>query len=182
MTNGRVDPITGVAMPVLVNNSNKTLVGYGIQPDVPGLKGRATMGFNSLVGGYGLEPGKSQELPGFQALQVAVPDAPQATGWIKSFTIFGALFSDGAFYGPEDLLQDFTKRIESIRSMARDVQYIPDQKATLEWHRDALNNALKNPAMLNASVDGMALRHRSDMAAIMLRIWEQQMSKPRRMP
>lgn len=129
-----------------------------------------------------MEPGKSQELPGFQALQVAVPDAPQATGWIKSFTIFGALFSDGAFYGPEDLLQDFTKRIESIRSMARDVQYIPDQKATLEWHRDALNNALKNPAMLNASVDGMALRHRSDMAAIMLRIWEQQMSKPRRMP
>jgi hypothetical protein len=59
------------------------------------------------------------------------------------------LFADGTFYGPDDVFADFYEQIYKMRSMARDIQNLQQDKYTaLEQHE-----FLKAMRRVNASTD-----------------------------
>ena len=86
-----------------------------------------------------------------------------------SYELTAELFADGTFYGPDDILADFSKQIDTARSMARDTQYLDDKYAALKQHE-----FLKAMRSVNASTDIQALLHRANAAFAILRIWDAQ--------
>ena len=76
-----------------------------------------------------------------------------------SYELTAVLFADGTFYGPDDILADFSKQIDTARSMARDTQNLEDKYTALKQHE-----FLKAMRRVNASTDIEALVHRSDVA------------------
>lgn len=175
----------------IVNHSTKPLIGYAIQGHTTtgpkpvfgyvhttaGLKpifGRVD--FGSVAAGKPIQPGEERQAAILSAFVCARPvHVGTETTWEEitadkeetlSYELTAVLFADGTFIGPDDVLADFSKQINTARSMARDTQYLgPDKYTALEQHE-----FLKAMRRLNASTDIQALVHRADVAFSILRI------------
>ena len=86
-----------------------------------------------------------------------------------SYELTAVLFADGTFYGPDDVLADFSKQIDTARDFARDTQNLEDKYTALKQHE--FMNAMRR---VNASTDIQALLHRSNVANAILRIRDAQ--------
>ena len=82
-----------------------------------------------------------------------------------SYELTAVLFADGTFYGRDDVFADFSKQIDTARSMARDTQNLEDKYTALKQHE--FLTAMRS---VNASTDVQALLHRSYVAFAILRI------------
>jgi hypothetical protein len=82
-----------------------------------------------------------------------------------SYELKAVLFADGIFYGSDDVFADFSKQIYTVRSMARDTQYLEDKYTALK--QDEFLKAMRRD---NATTDIQALVHRADVAHVILRI------------
>ena len=162
-------------MPVLVNSSDKPLIGFTVQRTTT--TGRdpvfTVVDLNSLVRGKPIQPGEERPLGLANVIRVGRPDG-SSTGEEETlgYALMAALFGDGTFYGPDSVFLDFSRRISMTRSLARDAQYAREDKYTiLAQHKEAFadpRTILK--AMRTPSVDFRALELRSTMAGIILSI------------
>jgi hypothetical protein len=174
----------------IVNHSAKPVLGYAIQGHTTtGLSSvfgyvHITTGlrpisghvdFGSWAAAKPMQPGEERHvamLRGFSSARLV--RVGTATAWeeetadkeeILSYELTAVLFADGTFYGPDDVLADFSKQIDTARSMARDTQYLEDKYTALE--QDEFSKALRR---VNASTDIQALLHRANVAFAILRI------------
>jgi hypothetical protein len=175
----------------IVNHSTKPLIGYAIQGHTTtgpkpvfgyvhtpaGLKpifGRVD--FDSVAWGKTLQPGEERHavmlLSGFSSARpvrvgtaIAWEEETAHKEETLSYELTAVLFADGTFYGPDDILADFNKQIDTARSMARDTQNLEDKYTALKQHE-----FLKAMRSVNASTDIQALLHRADVAYSILRI------------
>jgi hypothetical protein len=174
----------------IVNRSLKPLIGYAIQGHtatgpkpvfgyVHTTTGRRPISgrvdFGSVAAGKPMQPGEERIaviVNGFTSARLV--RVGTGTAWEEitadteetlSYELTAVLFADGTFYGPDDILADFSKQIDTARSMARDTQYLEDKYTALKQHE-----FLKAMLSVNARTDIQALLHRANVAHAILRI------------
>jgi hypothetical protein len=162
IADGPKDTESGAVMPLVVNNTAKTVVGFAVQRNTTGVSPiDSIVGFQSIARGTGILPGERRAMPGIGMF------AFDGEGDFKGYSVKAVLFDDMTFIGPEEVYRDFSERISTIRSMARDVQYSNNRVAVLEGHRSG-----RGSTTASVNVNAKALQHRASMAGILLLIQE----------
>jgi hypothetical protein len=148
-------------MPVLENSSGKPLTGFAVRLNTTGKSPvLVVLDFGWLAANKPVQPNERRPIPGITAL---IP----LSGDILSYEIKATLSSDGTFYGPDTIFEDFSGRIAAVRNMALDVQSASDKFALLVQYQQP-----KIPS--GASVDYRAIHHKADMATILLTMRDHQ--------
>jgi hypothetical protein len=148
--------------PMIANNSSQAVIGYAVKRNTTGTSPTlAVVDLASLASGTTIQPGAKRQL-GISALRLS------SEGEMLSHTLQAVLFADGTFYGPGSIFQDFSSRIYTVRSLARDAQYAQDKYDILAQHKAALEGV--RTSRQAASVDCRAMELRSIMATNLLSI------------
>jgi hypothetical protein len=178
IVNHSTKPVLGYAMQGHTAAGPKPVFGYvhtttGLRP----ISGRVD--FGSWAAGKPMQPGEERHvamISGFSSARLV--RVGTATAWEEmpadkeetlSYELTAVLFADGTFYGPDDVLADFSKQIDTARDFARDTQNLEDKYTALKQHE--FMNAMRR---VNASTDIQALLHRSNVANAILRIRDAQ--------
>jgi hypothetical protein len=152
--------IGGTDAATITNNSAKPLMGWvmeritttGCNPlfhDVD---------YGALTKGTSLQPGQSvtRQMIGVHTFRCRVKGSTGTAsvvneGDVVSWQILAVLFTDGTFYGPDDLFQKMSSDITGVRSMARDMQYLgtAERLKVIDQHKFP-------PPVRNASTDSAA--------------------------
>jgi hypothetical protein len=143
IVNHSTKPVIGYAMQGHTATGPKSVFGYvhtttGRRP-IPG-----RVDFDSVAWGKPMQPGEERHVAMLSGFSLARPvRVGTATAWGEipadkdqslSYELTAVLFADGTFYGPDDVLADFSKQIDTARSMARDTQNLEDKYTTLKEH------------------------------------------------
>lgn len=150
----------------IVNYSTKPLVCYAIQSRTD----RIDLG--SWAAGKPLQPGEAQSIAMFSrpvSTAGTVHTVPANNEKPIGSELRAVLFSDGTFYGPDDVFADFSRQINTARNFARDIQNLEDKRSALKQHE--FMQAIRQINGSEASTDVEALVNRADVAFEILRIW-----------
>jgi hypothetical protein len=132
IVNHSTKPILGYAMQGHTATGLRSVFGYvntgaGLKP-IPG-----RVEFGSVAVGKPMQPGEERTAVMFNAFSARRPvrvgtapptfeKVPSKEEEILSYELTAVLFADGTFYGPDDILADFSKQIDIARTMAREIQ------------------------------------------------------------
>jgi hypothetical protein len=178
IVNHSTKPVLGYAMQGHTAAGPKPVFGFvhtttGLRP-IPG-----HVNFGSWATGKLMQPGEERHVAMISGFSSSRPvRVGTTTTWeeittdkeeILSYELTAVLFADGTFYGPDDILADFSKQIDTARKMARDTQYLEDKYTALKQHE-----FLRAMRSVNASTDIQALLHRSNVVNAILRIRDTQ--------
>ena len=178
IVNHSTKPVLGYAMQGHTTTGPKPVFGYvhtttGLRP----IAGHVD--FGSWAAGKPMQPGDERHLAMLSGFSSAKPvRVGTATAWeeitadkeeILSYELTAVLFADGTFYGTDDVFADFSKQIDTARSLARDTRNLEDKYTALEQ-----DEFLKAMRRVNASTDIQALLHRANVAFAILRIRDAQ--------
>jgi hypothetical protein len=158
--------------PTILNQSDKPIMGYAVQrTTTTGIDPVfSVVDLQSLTTGEPIQPGEERWLGPFNVVRVS--SMSRDKGEPISHELKGVLFTDGTYCGLDFLFPDFSSRISTVRSLARDAQCAGEDKYTiLAQHKVAFadpQTILK--AMRTPSVDSRALALRYNMAGIILSI------------
>jgi hypothetical protein len=165
----------------ITNHSTKPVMGWAIQSRTANgglrpISGRVD--FGSWAAGKPMQPGEERHaamLRGFSSSRLV--RVGTTTAWeevttnkeeILSYELTAVLFADGTFYGPDDVFQDFSGQVDTVRSQARDALYAQDKYDILSQQRMSPRDMVN--AMRNPNTDIQALVQRSGVAQIILSI------------
>jgi hypothetical protein len=120
--------------PSIVNRSDKPLIGYVGQRIGDSGYGpvASVVDFDSLAVGKAIQPGEEHPLDQFNVIRIA--SSGQAEGALLRYDLNAVLFADGEFYGPDEIFQDFSERISTVRSLALGVPYDENKYESLAQH------------------------------------------------